>query len=224
MWAGCQHSLQYRLGVIALLLYKLTSFLSHPLLTLSTQPLVPLSALSVSQCVRFSSPLTQGYLFFHWVEPQCQVKASIGRMKRVAGVRSQGPTLPSKPWSETPGWSFKQSAPSFIIHATALKIFFRNTISSPHIAPLLFLSSFFFFPPRQSIHKVWIKLMTSRAALWKSHCRKRPYIMGAEGARTKEGKKRKKNGQIERKRVCMCAGRVASPFYLGAGHMNSDTH
>lgn len=51
MWARCQYSPQYRLAVIAMvLLYKLTSFLSlsHPLLTLSTQSLVPLSLLSPS--------------------------------------------------------------------------------------------------------------------------------------------------------------------------------
>lgn len=133
-------------------LFPLSSPAPHPFRPVPCSIVTPLPFLSVSLIH------TQGYLFFHWVEPQCQVKASIGRIKRVAGVRSQGPTLPSKPWSEAPGWSFKQSAPSFIIHATALKISFRNTISSPlslslsHSASLGFSLSIFLplFPHRPS--------------------------------------------------------------------------
>lgn len=57
-------------------------------------------SLALSLCCSYIHTHThthQGYLFFHWVEPQWQVKASIGKIKRVAGVRAQGLTLPSKP-------------------------------------------------------------------------------------------------------------------------------
>lgn len=69
----------------------------------------PFYATPWSHCQRslsFSVSLSLSVFLLHTQEvicfstgskPQCQVKASIGRIKRVAGVRSQGPTLPSKP-------------------------------------------------------------------------------------------------------------------------------
>lgn len=103
--------------------------------------------------VRVSRIHTQGYLFFQRVESQCQVKASIGRTRKGRecgfGARITRPPLyPANLEVNREGWSFKQSAPSFIIHATALKISFRNTISSLLSLSLL---SFFFFPDRTSI-------------------------------------------------------------------------
>lgn len=44
--------------------------------------------------------------------------------------------------------------------------------------------------------------MTSRAALWKSHCRKKPYITGAEGTGTieeaEEEEEEKKTDRVRR--------------------------
>lgn len=77
----------------------------------------------------------------------------------------EAPTLPSKPWSESGGLEFQTKCP--LIHYTCNCT--ENLLPQHHLLSSLPLSSFFFFS-RQNIHKVWIKLMTSRAALWKSHC------------------------------------------------------
>lgn len=60
-------------------------------------------------------------------------------------------------------------------------------------------SSFSLIFSRQSIHKVWIKLMTSRAALWKSHCRKKPYIT----VQKEPGWKKKKTEKERERKECV---------------------
>lgn len=178
MWAGCQYSPQL---VWASLLRS--CYTNSPLPPSPSPP----DLLFHCQCSLSPPPSlfpfcththTQGYLFFHWVEPQCQVKASIGRIKRVAGVRSQGPHSAQQTLKRSGGLEFQTKCP--LIHYTCnctenlLPQHHIFSLSSPHLSLSLSLLGcslsllrslltssphhhlfFFFFPPppRQSIHK-----------------------------------------------------------------------
>lgn len=177
---------------------------SLPLLTFPPNPLL---YCHYAVCVNLTH--TQGYLFFHRVEPLCQVKASIGRIKRVAGVRSQGPTLPSKTLKWSDGLEFQTKCP--LIHYTCNcteNLLPPHHLFSPHslsssppvspgfffsLTPSLFTLSLLFWD--KASHKVWIKLMTSWAVLWKSHCGGKKAIHHvAERVEKEEVKKRRGDG------------------------------
>lgn len=113
-------------------------------------PQPPLCCVSERACVPYILTHTRKVICFSsGVESRCQVKASIGRDEGRERIR-RPPLYPANLEVNREGWSFKQSAPSFIIHATALKISFRNTISS--LLSLSLLPFFlFFFPDRTSI-------------------------------------------------------------------------
>lgn len=183
MWARCQYSPRYRLGVIGLpLVYNLTSFLPpQPLLTpvllsltiprppLPPPPPFPLHPLPTRvfhfyahKVICFSTgsrPRSVPGESIHWRDEK-----SRGPGRRI----TRPPLCPANLEVRRGGWSFKQSAPSFIIHATAVKIFFRqhHISSSPILRPahlLLLLLTPHIVPhplppspslPRQSIHKV----------------------------------------------------------------------
>lgn len=130
--------------------------LSHPLLT---PVLLSPYAHKVICFSTGSKPRSVPGESIHWQDEK----------SRGPGRITRPPLCPANLEVRRGGWSFKQSAPSFIIHATALKIFFRqhHISSSPILRPALLLllslsshrSSLSCPPPaplfpRQSIHKV----------------------------------------------------------------------
>lgn len=235
MWARCQYSPQYRLAVIALgLLFKLTSFLSPPVLTLSTQSSTPLSLLSESVClcvflyiskVIFVFPLgrtavpgesiywqdKKAWLVWDREAPLCPANLEA---KQRTGVSNKVP--PHSLYMQL-HWKSPSATPSLLLLSLSL-----SPSSSLFSHLLSFLLSFFLlFFPRQNIHKVWIKLMTSRAALWKGHCRKKPYITEQRGVELSWKKMFKQKKRTRRKKIDQERERKVGVWVVGVASLFS---